>query len=316
MKKAVVLLAVVICLLFLACCGNKEPENQPRVQRGEPSLYIQSEDIAEETESSVPENSVSALPEECRLIVNGKDITKGNYVRINHAAKHAELPVTAILKELGYNAEMKYIQDTDSYVVIIDEETEFLDTQYEYYGFPPGFGDTDYVRRIVDNEIIVDSNSIFTIMYWAYYAEIEIDYSTNTVYINSHDPYAYTTYGAKLVVNGKDITEGNCVSILEFDSYTDVELPLLAVVTELGAEVEWQSETVVSVAYKGNTEIYDASESDFGVYGPEGGACIRRVENGDLIFDLNSIEGILENVYGVTVKVDKENRIIYVDSIK
>ena len=304
MKQTIAFLLTISLLLFLASCNKEKLENHERVQRGEPSLYINSE----ETEPSISEKA--------RLIVNGKDITEGNYVRINHTAKYAELPIAVVLKELGYEVEVKHDQNTDSYAVIIDDNTKFLDTQYEDYGFPIGYGDTDYVRRIVDDEIIVDSDAIFTVMYWGYFAEIEINYNTNTVYVNSCDPYASVSYVAKLVVNGKDITKGNYISLQKFDNYIEVEMPLLAVVAELGAEIEWQSEKVVAVTYNGNTETYDTSESDFGVYGPDGGVHIRKIENDDLVFDLSSIEGILEEVYGVIVKVDTEACIVYVDSKK
>lgn len=300
MKRLLVLAFVCLCLLSLACCNREETGHQERVQRGD--VNVNTTDDAELAEA--------------KLIVNGNDISEGNYVRIDYGAKNAHLPLTAVLKALGYDAELKYDEITDSYAVIIDDDTEFLNTQQEDFGFPMDAGDTDSVRRIVDDEIIIDSDAIFTVMYWGYFAEIEIDYSTNTVYINSHDPYASTTHDACLMVNGKDITKGSYVSILEFGGYTDAELPLLAVVEELGAQIEWQGETVVAVTYKGETRTYNTSEDDFGVYGPEGGVIIRRTENNDLIFDLSSIEEILKNVYGVTVSVDKENRTVHVDSVE
>ena len=141
-----------------------------------------------------------------------------------------------------------------------------------------------------------------------------VEYTTNTVYINSFDPYASITHDARLVVNGKDITEGNCASFQEYHNGMEVEIPLLAVVKALGAKVKWQSETVVAVKYKGETRTYDTSEDGFGVFIPIGGVVIRRIENGDLIFDLTSIKGILKWDYNATVKLDEENYIIYVDS--
>jgi len=303
MKKVFALIIVGLCLLFLTCCNNEEPENETRVQQGEPSLYINSE----ETEHY--------SPNEARLIVNGKDITQGNYVRIDRAARHAEIPIIAILKELGYDVEIEYDQNMDSYAVIIDEFV-FIDTQYQDFSIHIGYGDTDYVRSIIDDQIIVDSDSVFTQLYWSYNAEIEIDYTTNTVYVNSFDPYGSATYDARLVVNGKDITEETCVSFQEYHNGIEIELPLLAVVEELGAQIQWQGETVVAITYKGETRTYDTSKDDFGVYGPEGGVITRRIENSDLIFDLNSIDGILEEVYGVTVTVDEDDYVVYVNSIK
>lgn len=304
MRKVLSFILAAICLICLVSCDKKEPENQQRVQRGDANHYLNEQ----ETEPDISEES--------RLIVNGKDITDGNYVRINKTSGYAELPVIAVFKALGYDAEMQYDQNTDSYAVIVEDNTEFLNTQCNDFGFPPGVGDTDYVRRIMDNEIVIDSDAIDTVMYWGYSTEIDIDYDSNTVYINSFDPNAYVTHDARLVVNGKDITEGNSVSFKEYHNGMEVEIPLLAVVKALGAKVKWQSETVVAVKYKGETRIFDTSEDGFGVFIPIGGVVIRRIENGDLIFDLNSIEGILEEDYNVTVKVDEENYTVCIDSIK
>ena len=301
MKKVVALILLLICFASLVSCDKKEPENQTRVQRGEPSLNLSEE------------NTQPQYSEDVRLVVNGKDITEGNYVRIDRTARYAEIPIAVILEELGYDVLVEYDQDKDSYAVITDEFV-FVDTQYEDFGIRIGNGVRNYVRSIIDGQIIVDSNSVFTQMYWMYNAEIEVDYTTNTVYIDSFDPYASIKHDARLVVNGKDITEGNCASFKEYHNGMEVEIPLLAVVKALGAKVKWQSETVVAVKYKGETRTYDTSKDDYGVFIPLGGVATRKIENGDLIFDLTSIERIIEGDYDVTVKVDEENYIIYVDS--
>lgn len=303
MKKVVALILLLICFASLVSCDKKEPENQTRVQRGEPSLNLSEE------------NTQPQYSEDVRLVVNGKDITEGNYVRIDRTARYAEIPITVIFEELGFDVQIEYDQEKDSYAVSIDGDV-FVDTQYDDYGIYIDYGARSYVRSIIDDQIIVDSNSVFTQLYWSYNADIEIDYTANIVYIDSFDPYASITHDARLVVNGKDITEGNCASFQEYHNGMEVEIPLLAVVKALGAKVKWQSETVVAVKYKGETRIFDTSEDGFGVFIPIGGVVIRRIENGDLIFDLTSIERIIEGDYDVTVKVDKENYIVYIDSIK
>lgn len=303
MKRLLILLLSCVCLFFLSCDREKD------------ALISDKTDFAIE-EENVAQEDKTASSNECRLIVNGKDITEGNYVLIDHIAKHAELPVTAIFNELGYNAEMKYREETDSYIVTINQDDVFVDTQYDDYGLSLCAGDTDYVRSIIENEIIVDSDSIFTIMYWAYNAEIKIDYATNTVYVDSNNPYAFSRVNGTLVVNGKNITEGNYVRIVEFDTYTDAELPLLAIATELGANVEWQSESVVSITYNGKKEIYDAADPVFGVPGVDGSLSFRKIVDEDMIFDATSMEELLEQLFNASIKIDEDNRIIYIDSAK
>lgn len=41
----------------------------------------------------------------CKLIVNGKDITSGNYVKLNYEYHYAELPLTLVMKALGAKVE-------------------------------------------------------------------------------------------------------------------------------------------------------------------------------------------------------------------
>lgn len=127
---------------------------------------------------------------EGRLIVNGVDITDGNYVRINHRTKKAELPMLAIARALGYDAKMQYNAELDIYESVIGDQVGFFSTKYEDYNCPFPVGEHGCVRKIENNDFIIDSESVFSSTYWFWQAEIKIDYDTSTVYVDSCDPWA------------------------------------------------------------------------------------------------------------------------------
>ena len=63
----------------------------------------------------------------------------------------------------------------------------------------------------------------------------------------------------RLIVNGKDITEGNYVDIVvdETGKFLYTEMPFVAVMEELGAEFEWTSDTTANMMFDGKTYILD-----------------------------------------------------------
>ena len=107
--------------------------------------------------------------EEATLMVNGKDITEGNYVMFARTVQYlpdykaAYLPVRAVLEALGVEvtwdaarnvtlltfADKKYLLDYKN-ISLIDEATS-----QELLVFPDGSYDT-YHARCVDNRIIMD----------------------------------------------------------------------------------------------------------------------------------------------------------------
>ena len=153
-----------------------------------------SDQVLEEFLETLPEESSSPdtpdIVTEGRLIVNGVDITDGNYVRIHHGTKKAELPMLAILRSLGYDAQMQYNAELDIYESVIGDQVGFFSTKYEDYNCSFPVGEHGCVRKIENNDFIIDSESVFSSTYWFWQAEIKIDYDTSTVYVDSCDPWA------------------------------------------------------------------------------------------------------------------------------
>ena len=124
-----------------------------------------------------------------RLVVNGVDITEGNYVRINHGKEIAEIPMLAILRALGHDAEMQYNEARDIYESVIDNEVGYYSTKEEDFSVVL-LHHQGCVRKIVNNDFIIDSTCAEPTMYRTWEARITIDYDTSTVYVDSCDPWA------------------------------------------------------------------------------------------------------------------------------
>lgn len=138
----------------------------------------------------VPEEEPIDVIMEARLIVNGLDITEGNHVYIHHGYKNAEIPMLAILRALGYDAKMQYDEKQDIYESVIGDQIGFFSTKYEDFNSPFSIGEKGCVRKIVNNDFIIDSNCVFTALYWFFGGEITVDYDNSIVYVDSCDPWA------------------------------------------------------------------------------------------------------------------------------
>lgn len=68
---------------------------------------------------------------------------------------------------------------------------------------------------------------------------------------------------ARLIVNGKDITEGHHVMAVMKGEKSYFELPLLTILTELGATVEWQTQTKANIYFSDSTYILEADKASF-----------------------------------------------------
>ena len=122
----------------------------------------------------------------CRLIVKGKDITDGNYVKLYY--NYANLPLIAVMKELGAKVERQskttlaitygnkhYILDTTSCSL-----DEIKANGTESTAIPPVGGGGG--SQVIGNELVVDDN-----MMWIYVkfmgAKMNIDYKQGVINI-------------------------------------------------------------------------------------------------------------------------------------
>lgn len=126
----------------------------------------------------------------------------------------------------------------------------------------------------------------------------------------------------KLIVNGNDITNGNHIKINYEKRYA--ELPLTAVVTALGAKVEWQSKTTATISFGGKKYILDTTKnslvedgSTFNVLivapGSTHGSFFQVVGN-EFVVDSDTAKLLLANNMGAKIKTDYDQAIVSIDN--
>ena len=114
-----------------------------------------------------------------------------------------------------------------------------------------------------------------------------------------------------LLVNGKDITHKTYVRM---DKETGVtEVPLLAMLSELGAKYYWQNEHVVVITYEEEKYIMDITEDEFGIYlgGPLDGV-VRKMVGNEIVMDSPSVAAVVYPLTGMCVDPNYETGVISV----
>lgn len=186
MKRFFAFLLCIIWAVSFVSCANSQYLPESNVSDKQ---TVSTVSTAESELVPTISNNISGV----RLIVNGVDITEGNYVVIDHEAQNAELPILAILRALGHDAELQYNEEQDVYESVIDNNSGFLTTAYDDFSIGVDYGDPTCVRKIENNDFIIDSNCAFTPMFWFWEARITVDYEASTVYVDSCDPWAEST---------------------------------------------------------------------------------------------------------------------------
>ena len=90
------------------------------------------------------------------------------------------------------------------------------------------------------------------------------------IYNTSYKFYDSAAYAEKFAPKAATvIVEGNILSAGATMHYRGTDLPLLAILRELGAEVEWLSESLISVIYEGAEYNIDTEEETLTILGDE-----------------------------------------------
>jgi hypothetical protein len=116
------------------------------------------------TEGSQTEESENEMKYECKLIVNGKDITEDNYVKLHKEQRYAELPLVAIMQALGADVdwkteeiaeltlyETKYVLDIRNNSLVVEDGGN--DFKYNIITPPPG---SSVQYKTMERELIIE----------------------------------------------------------------------------------------------------------------------------------------------------------------
>lgn len=138
--------------------------------------------------------------------------------------------------------------------------------------------------------------------------------------INSGDDNMDDAY--KLIVKGKEIAVANHIKLNYEHHYA--ELPLTAIMKELGAKVEWQSKTTAKITFDGKYYLLDTTKGsliEIGntlnilvvAPGSKHGVFYRVVDN-EFIIDSDSAKLLLINIMGAKISVDYDHRIVNINT--
>ena len=172
MKKLIcsIMIILLIAINFIGCDPKMSDKNAT-------STNVDMTDISEGTISSTDEAWLAER--NCRLIVNGKDITENNYVRIN-SAYSARIPLLITMKTLGADV----TKEENIVTINHNEKSVTLDISSFYLGIlvPPG---GEGFREIINGDLIFDDASVRGLLKNMVNAEISIDCDNMIVYINT-----------------------------------------------------------------------------------------------------------------------------------
>lgn len=156
----VFVLSICVAVLFAGCNNNPVTIHDSDLKSAD-SLSLPMDNAAE----SIASESINP-GEKIALVINGKNITDDNYVNYNNEYDCFELPLIAILKELG--AEIKWLDEKTVSIIIYDktyvlntEECSLTEINSTFNLFQIAPGDTHGVfSKRVENEFVIDSDSL------------------------------------------------------------------------------------------------------------------------------------------------------------
>lgn len=162
---------------------TRSSENSPT---DVPSELTDNGSTASSTQNNTGEDNMN---NDCKLIVKGKDITSGNYINLNYEKRYAEIPLTAVMKELGAKVEWQsnttaeitfggkdYALDTTKGTLIEDGGT------FNILTAAPG-STHGIFYQVIGDEFIIDSDSAKMLIINMMGAKISIDYDNKIVSI-------------------------------------------------------------------------------------------------------------------------------------
>ena len=130
----------------------------------------------------VSKNVVPATKNNCKLIVNGKDITERVYVMIDYNTKTVSIPFLTVVEELGADVNWK---NRDIVTVTYNGISQDLDAGDPSFGIssPPGCEPDDFVRMRVKDDLIFDLTSVNGAFKLTFNASVTVNYDESVIII-------------------------------------------------------------------------------------------------------------------------------------
>lgn len=264
-----------------------------------------------------------------KLIVGGIDVSSRYYANIDENGE-CMIPFSAIARELGARVEL--IESI--FLFTYNGEQLSIDTSKE--GFGLGYLMTE-VGAVINSELVLKSDIAIDLFQKWMGVCIRVDVKNKLIaaelllneWESDDDPMKRVN--AKLIVGGKDITENNYVKI---DYACGAEIPILAVLRELGYGLEFYADdyVVVKNGDKTNRIYYYDKEKEGEITTPSLMHCANRERIFDDIilyahpvYSFSKWKGVINHKslsgcdtnltlwLGISIIIDYENLIVYVD---
>lgn len=348
MKKIISLLVLLaFCIGGCSAQNNEisEAESQNRESVTSSQAEISDETITESSndassksnveesipcdESSQSENDESETVYECKLIVNGKDITEGSGVKMYQ--DRAELPFVAIMEALGLD--FQWISDVEAYMYYGVKTPMLLDIKTGELRWAAGDDDVNHFSAYSDSslmyttmkkEILInDTNFSALLNEFSMYFGIDyfdVDFEKKDIRIGRD----LTDYDCTLIVSGKVITEGSH-AVMKRDDGNYFLLPFVKILEEFGAEFEWKNDSVANVKFQekvftldiSKVELIDEEEDErYNLFLPApGGKLHYAAYDREITIDNYTLRPIF-NALGIIGKYDFEKRTVTLDLSK
>ncbi len=208
-----------------------------------------------DTQDASTEDEISNITDnKCTLIVNGIDITEGSGVKIYD--DRAELPFVAIMEALGAtfdwesdNVAIMCYKVNRPYVLNIakGELTDYVGGDGRNHF--TAYSDSSLEFTPLEKEILIDdisASAFFSEMGFVFrISYFDIDFEDKIIKIGRDT----TDYKCTLIVNGNDITDSAQV-VMKRDDGNYTLLPFVAIMEELGAKFEWESDYVAKIEFR------------------------------------------------------------------
>ena len=141
------------------------------------------------TEISSEEETKKEIQNNCRLLLNGKEIGNDCYVNINFEQRYAELPLIKILTEMGASVvwQDKFVvlinMNNNEYILNVNDCTlKKSDTESNYLALAPG-ANHEMICKTVSGEFICDSDTSIYFIVYEIGAKMNIDYDNAIITI-------------------------------------------------------------------------------------------------------------------------------------
>lgn len=293
-KVALLILLIYISLLLVACNSDGDP------------LSLEAPKDSSTEEKGEQEGVISGMNgfSDGKLFVNHVELAS-NTVKFCSEKQYAELPALAILRALDVETQWE-----GNEILLTNGSTSLtLDVSKEDFGLWI-IDAARSVRRQEGEELILDDISTELLVVYLTGGKVTVDYEARKVDVWVPNG-AYSLTDASLIINGEDATGENYVKLdLE---YRYAELPLLAVLRALGAEIALEG-TEYQITYRGEAVwTLDTAKIAYNYPAPPGtDPVIRKTVGGELIFDDTSAR-LLLGALGASLTIDYQSLTVYVN---